>query len=131
MMNPRRHSGMRPEHMARRACKLLYRAFVDGMYLWHYDLMEDNCYQPDDPQTPRVRKTDDLRRAWLIRYGQGLFRDTRGLSVSCGTVMARPLRPAGRRRADRLRPGGRAGGQCDRFAAGRKMARCSACRWNK
>lgn len=59
------------------------------MYLWHYDLMEDNCYQPDDPQTPRVRKTDDLRRAWLIRYGQGLFRDTRGLSVSCGTVMAR------------------------------------------
>ena len=89
MMNPRRHSGMRPEHMARRACKLLYRAFVDGMYLWHYDLVEDNCYQPDDPQTPRVRKTDDLRRAWLTRWGRGLFRDALGLTASCGTVMAR------------------------------------------
>jgi len=121
MMNPRRHSGMRPEHMARRACKLLYRAFVDGMYLWHYDLMEDNCYQPDDPQTPRVKKTDDLRRAWLTRYGRGIFRDALGLTASCGD--GPPVRAAGRQRIDRLRPGRRAGRACDRYPARGNVAR--------
>lgn len=90
MMNPRRHSGMRPEILARRACKLLYRAFVDGMYLWSYDLYEDNCYRPNDPQTPRVKRVHALRREWLARCGRGIFRDQLGLSVAdCPGAMLR------------------------------------------
>lgn len=89
MMNPRRHSGMRAEHLARRACKLLFRAFVDGMYLWNYDLFEDNCYQPDDPQAVRVKQVHALRRTWLDHYGRGRFADVLGLLPSCASVMAR------------------------------------------
>ncbi len=79
MMNPRRNTGMRAEHIARKSTFLLYRAFVVGSYLWIYDLEWDNTFDRDPEQAARLRKQIALRRAWLENYGQGRFVDTVGL----------------------------------------------------
>ena len=79
MMNPRRRSAMRPEHIARHSTELLHNAFTMGAYLWCYDLEEDNCWRGDDEAMARLTGILALRRAWLERYGQGRFTDTVGL----------------------------------------------------
>lgn len=79
MMNPRRNSGMRAEHVARKSTFLLYRAFVVGSYLWVYDLEMDNTFRRDPEQYERLRRVTALRSAWLEHYGQCTFRDTIGL----------------------------------------------------
>lgn len=79
MMNPRRHSAMRPEHVARHSTELLHNAFTMGAYLWCYDLEWDNNWRSDEEQTTRLKKQIALRRAWLENYGQGTFVDTVGL----------------------------------------------------
>lgn len=90
MMNPRRNSGMRAEHVARSSTMLLHRAFVCGSYLWVYDLEYDNTFRRDPDQLERLRRIVALRRAWLEAYGQGRFVDTRGIaSASAGTVCKR------------------------------------------
>ncbi|MEG0766944.1 MAG: DUF6259 domain-containing protein, partial [Clostridia bacterium] len=81
MMNPRRNTGMRAEHIARRSTELLYKAFVVGSYLWTYDLEWDNTFRRDPEQTERLRKQNALRSAWLMHYGQGRFTDTVGLGA--------------------------------------------------
>ena len=75
MENPRRHSGMRAEHVARRSTFYLYRGFVCGMYFWVYDLEEDNTFSRDPEQEQRLKKTTQLRTLWLEKYGYGIFRD--------------------------------------------------------
>ena len=80
MMNPRRNSAMRPEHVARRSTEFLHRAFVNGSYLWCYDLEWDNTWRRDPEQWERLRKIVALRTAWLEKYGQGKFTDTVGIS---------------------------------------------------
>lgn len=90
MMNPRRHSGMRAEHVARMSSFLLLRAFVVGSYLWVYDLEMDNTFRRDPEQYERLRRVTALRSAWLEAYGQGVFRDTVGLGqVSDGLLAGR------------------------------------------
>lgn len=79
MMNPRRNSGMRAEHVARRSTFLLYRAFAVGSYLWVYDLEWDNTFRRDPEQLARLQKVAALRSAWLEAYGHGRFVDTVGL----------------------------------------------------
>ena len=79
MMNPRRRSAMRPEHIARHSTELLHNAFTMGAYLWCYDLEEDNCWRGDDEAMARLTGILALRRAWLERYGQGRFTATVGL----------------------------------------------------
>lgn len=79
MLNPRHHSGMRPEFVARQSTFIMYRAFVIGCYFWCYDLEEDNTFWRDQDQQARLRRTVALRKAWLQRYGQGIFRDQVGL----------------------------------------------------
>lgn len=80
MMNPRRNSGMRAEHVARSSTMLLHRAFVCGSYLWVYDLENDNTFRRDPEQMERLRRIIALRRAWLEAYGQGRFVDTRDIA---------------------------------------------------
>lgn len=75
MLNPRRHSGMRAEHIARKSTFLLYKSFVLGSYFWCYDLEGDNTFRRDPEQQARLIKTVALRKAWLKRYGHGIFRD--------------------------------------------------------
>lgn len=75
MLNPRRHSGMRAEHIARKSTWLLYKSFVMGSYFWCYDLEGDNTFRRDAEQQERLIKTTTLRKAWLKRYGHGIFRD--------------------------------------------------------
>ena len=89
MMNPRRNSGMRAEHVARRSTKLLYRAFVTGCYLWVYDLEWDNTWYRDPEQAERLRKQNALRQAWLEAYGQGRFTDVVGLGPCCPDGMVK------------------------------------------
>ena len=79
MMNPRRNSGMRAEHVARQSTFLLYRAFVVGSYLWVYDLEMDNTFRRDPQQLERLKRQNALRSAWLENYGQGVFQDVVGL----------------------------------------------------
>ena len=79
MMNPRRNSGMRAEHIARHSTGMLYRAFVCGMYFWCYDLEWDNNWRNDPQQHERLQKTVALRVKWLKTYGFGTFRDTMGI----------------------------------------------------
>lgn len=81
MMNPRRNSGMRAEHVARKSTFLLYRAFVLGSYLWVYDLEMDNTFRRDPEQLERLKRQNALRSAWLENYGQGVFRDVIGLGA--------------------------------------------------
>lgn len=81
MMNPRRNSGMRAEHIARKSTFLLYRAFVTGSYLWVYDLEMDNTFRRDPEQYERLKRTAALRTAWLEHYGQCTFCDTIGLGA--------------------------------------------------
>ncbi len=90
MMNPRRNSGMRAEHVARKSTYLLHRAFVCGSYLWVYDLEYDNTFRRDEAQLERLRKIVALRRAWLEAYGIGRFTDTVGIDdVSEGVIAKR------------------------------------------
>ncbi|MBQ7867408.1 MAG: hypothetical protein IJ354_04605 [Clostridia bacterium] len=79
MMNPRRNSAMRPEHVARKSTMFLYRAFVCGMYFWCYDLEWDNTWRRDPEQYERLKKTVALRVKWLKTYGFGTFRDNVGI----------------------------------------------------
>ena len=79
MMNPRRNSGMRAEHIARNSTGMLYRAFACGMYFWCYDLEWDNTWRRDPEQYERLKKTVALRVKWLKTYGFGTFRDTVGI----------------------------------------------------
>lgn len=79
MMNPRRNSGMRPEHVARRSTEFLHKAFVIGAYLWCYDLEWDNTWRRDPEQYQRLCKIVALRKNWLAYYGQGRFTDTVGI----------------------------------------------------
>ncbi len=79
MMNPRRNSGMRPEHVARQSTASLYRAFVCGMYFWCYDLEWDNTWRRDPEQYVRLKNIVDLRVRWLKTCGMGTFRDTVGI----------------------------------------------------
>ena len=79
MLNPRRYSAMRAEHMARKSVWLLYKSFVLGTYFWCYDLEEDNTFSRDPAQEERMRKTVALRKAWLERWGHGIFRDQEDL----------------------------------------------------
>ena len=80
MMNPRRNSAMRAEHVARRSTELLHRAFVNGSYLWCYDLEWDNTWRRDPVQWERLRKIVALRKAWLGAWGQGRFTDVVGVA---------------------------------------------------
>ena len=89
MMNPRRNSGMRAEHVARMSTFLLFRAFVVGSYLWVYDLEMDNTFRRDPEQYERLRRVTALRSAWLEAYGQGVFRDTVGLGAISGGLLAK------------------------------------------
>lgn len=82
MMNPRRNSAMRPEHVARLSTELLHNAFTMGAYFWCYDLEWDNTWRRDPEQHERLRKLCVLRRAWLENYGQGRFTDTVGVGES-------------------------------------------------
>lgn len=79
MMNPRRNSAMRPEHIARHSTELLHNAFTMGAYLWCYDLEWDNTWRRDPEQYERLKQLVALRVAWLENYGQGRFTDTVGL----------------------------------------------------
>lgn len=79
MMNPRRNTGMRPEHVARRSTEFLHHAFVIGAYLWCYDLEWDNTWRRDPEQHLRLRKIVELRKAWLEHFGHGRFTDTVGI----------------------------------------------------
>ncbi len=85
MMNPRRHSAMRPEHVARHSTALLYDAFTMGSYFWCYDLEWDNNWRQDPEQLRRLTALVALRNAWLERYGHGRFRDTVGVEPDVGT----------------------------------------------
>lgn len=80
MMNPRRHSAMRPEHIARHSTELLHNAFTMGAYLWCYDLEWDNNWRGDPEQYQRLQQFVALRREWLSRYGHGRFKDTVGVT---------------------------------------------------
>ncbi len=92
MMNPRRNSAMRPEHVARHSTELLYRAFTMGAYLWCYDLYMDNTFRRDPEQYARLVRLVALRRKWLTLYGQGRFTDTVGLdAVPDGMLVKRYL----------------------------------------
>ena len=88
MMNPRRNSGMRAEHVARLSTFLL-RAFVVGSYLWVYDLEMDNTFRRDPEQYARLQRITALRSAWLEAYGQGTFRDDVGLGAVSGGLLAK------------------------------------------
>lgn len=79
MMNPRRNSAMRPEHIARRSTEFLHHAFVIGAYLWCYDLEWDNTWRRDPEQYLRLQKIVALRKSWLAHYGHGRFTDTVGI----------------------------------------------------
>ena len=79
MMNPRRHSAMRPEHIARHSTEFLYKAFVMGSYFWCYDLEWDNTWRRDPEQAQRLKKVIALRVRWLENYGHGRFTDTVGI----------------------------------------------------
>ncbi len=56
-MNPRRHSAMRPEHIARHSTEFLYKAFVMGSYFWCYDLEWDNTWRRDPEQAQRLKRS--------------------------------------------------------------------------
>lgn len=79
MMNPRRNSAMRPEHIARHSTELLNNAFTMGAYMWCYDLEWDNTWRRDPMQYERLKRLAALRTAWLANYGQGRFTDTVGI----------------------------------------------------
>ena len=85
MMNPRRHSAMRPEHIARHSTEFLYKAFVMGSYFWCYDLEWDNTWRRDPEQAQRLKKVIALRVRWLENYGHGRFTDTVGILRTGGT----------------------------------------------
>ena len=79
MMVPRRFSAMRPEAVAMLSSYVMDRAFVEGSFVWVYDLEGDNTFRLDPPQHERLRKMLLLRRAWLKHYGPGRYRDEEGI----------------------------------------------------
>ncbi|MDD3334945.1 MAG: DUF6259 domain-containing protein [Eubacteriales bacterium] len=79
MMNPRRNSAMRPEHIARHSTELLYNAFTMGAYFWCYDLEWDNTWRRDPEQYERLKRLTALRVSWLKHFGHGRFTDTVGV----------------------------------------------------
>ena len=62
------------------------RAFVEGSFLWIYDLEEDNTFRLDPPQHERLKKVILLRHAWLRHYGPGRYRDEEGVEAKGAMV---------------------------------------------
>ncbi len=89
MMNPRRNSAMRPEHVARHSTELLHRAFTMGAYFWCYDLYMDNTFRRDPEQYERLQKLAALRSSWLEHYGHGRFTDVIGLGKVPEGILAK------------------------------------------
>lgn len=89
MMNARRNSGMRAEHVARKSTMLLYRAFVCGSYFWVYDLEMDNTFRRDPDQYERLKHILALRSAWINTYGHGTFKDNVGIKNASAGIVAK------------------------------------------
>ena len=79
MVYPNKNLAMRPVHVGKAYRTLLDRAYVCGMYLWVYNLEEDNTFRRDEEARQRLLSAVAARRAWLERGGHYRFADDKGL----------------------------------------------------
>lgn len=98
MLYPSKNLAMRPVFVEQSSDRLMRTAFVDGMYFWIYDLVDDNTFTRDPEQLEKLKGVIRLRTLWLETFGAGLFRDTVGIAVipEDGRCMVRRYQLPGR-----------------------------------
>ncbi len=79
MVYPQRMQAMRPVAVAQQGLQILHDAFLVGMFLWIYDLEEDNSFYNDPDMLQKLMQVIGLRKVWLSRFGTGTFRDEEGI----------------------------------------------------
>lgn len=89
MVYPHKGLAMRPVHVGQVSREMIDKAFIMGLYLWIYDLEEDNTFSSDPEQFKYLKDVIKLRKVWLDLYGYGIFKDTMGIDVSDNDITAK------------------------------------------
>ncbi len=92
MLYPGQNLAMRPVFVAQGSDWLMHNHFVNGIYYWIYDLVDDNTFTRDPAGMEKLKGMIRLRKRWLEKFGRGIFLDTDGLTDIPDGVMARCYR---------------------------------------
>ncbi len=92
MLYPGQNLAMRPVFVAQKSDWLMHNHFVNGIYYWIYDLVDDNTFTRDPDGMAKLKGMIGLRKLWLDQFGFGTFRDTEMLTAIPAGVMARSYR---------------------------------------
>ncbi len=92
MLYPGQNLAMRPVFVAQKSDWLMHNHFVNGIYYWIYDLVDDNTFTRDPRGMEKLKGMIALRKRWLEKFGMGVFRDTDMLTDIPDGVMARTYR---------------------------------------
>jgi hypothetical protein len=90
MVYPNQNLAMRPVHVAQRSTEMINKAFLTNMYLWIYDLVEDNSFFNDPEQLAYLLKVIDLKKLWNEKYSDFVFADERGINDKSAELCANP-----------------------------------------
>lgn len=89
MVYPKQNLAMRPVHVAQCSSYMINKAFVTDMYLWIYDLVEDNSFLEDPEQLSYLLKVIELKRKWKKKYKGFVFADDKGISEKSDELTAK------------------------------------------
>lgn len=92
MLYPGTNLAMRPVFVAQKSDWLMHNHFVNGIYYWIYDLVDDNTFMRDPKGLKKLRSMIELRRFWLDKFGHGTFRDTKQLAEIPDNCMVRSFK---------------------------------------
>ncbi len=92
MLYPGRNLAMRPVFVAQKSAWLMHNLFVNGIYYWIYDLVDDNTFSRDPEGAEKLKAMIRLRTFWLQRFGQGRFLDDKPLTDLPENCMVRAYR---------------------------------------
>jgi len=89
MVYPSKGQVMRPVHISQVSEEMIDRAFIIGCYLWIYDLDEDNTFCKDPVMMQYLKDVIALRKLWLERFGNGIYKDDRGILTENKNVIVK------------------------------------------
>ena len=89
MVYPKENLAMRPVHVAQRSSDMINKAFVTDMYLWIYDLEEDNSFFGDERQLSYLKKVIELKKIWRNKYKGFVFADEKGIGEKSEELTAK------------------------------------------
>ncbi|SMD11507.1 DUF6259 domain-containing protein [Pedobacter nyackensis] len=89
MVYPSKNQVMRPVHISRVSKEMIDHSFLLGNYLWAYDLEEDNSFRNDPEMMAYLKQVISLRKAWLSKFANALFRDDLGLETGKSAIVAK------------------------------------------